>query len=76
MPEEGPKYLALVRALRAAIRAGDLAEGAQLPTVRDLAWRLSVTPGGQPGLPDCHAGRLVAGHCGARHVRGGTNPAP
>ena len=45
MPEEGPKYLALVRALRAAIRVGDLAEGAQLPTVRDRAWRLSVTPG-------------------------------
>ncbi len=42
---EGPKYLALVRALRDGIRVGDLAEGAQLPTVRDLAWRLSVTPG-------------------------------
>ena len=43
--DDGPKYLALVRALRDAIRAGDLAEGAQLPTVRDLAWRLGVTPG-------------------------------
>ncbi len=42
---EGPKYLALARALRDAIGKGDLAEGAQLPTVRDLAWRLSVTPG-------------------------------
>jgi DNA-binding transcriptional MocR family regulator len=41
----GPKYLALTRALRDAIRAGDLAEGAQLPTVRDLAFRLGVTPG-------------------------------
>jgi DNA-binding transcriptional MocR family regulator len=41
----GPKYLALSRALREAIRAGDLAEGAQLPTVRDLAWVLGVTPG-------------------------------
>jgi DNA-binding transcriptional MocR family regulator len=41
----GPKYLALNRALRDAIRLGDLAEGVQLPTVRDLAWRLSVTPG-------------------------------
>ena len=40
-----PKYLALVRALRDAIRAGELAEGRQLPTVRDLAWRLGVTPG-------------------------------
>ena len=42
---QGPKYLALSRALREAIRSGDLAEGAQLPTVRDLAWRLGVTPG-------------------------------
>jgi DNA-binding transcriptional MocR family regulator len=41
----GPKYLALNRALRDAIRLGDLSEGTQLPTVRDLAWRLSVTPG-------------------------------
>ncbi|MEO8240966.1 MAG: PLP-dependent aminotransferase family protein [bacterium] len=42
---EGPKYLALARALRDAIGTGELPEGAQLPTVRDLAWRLSVTPG-------------------------------
>lgn len=42
---EGPKYLALTRALREAIRAGILAEGAQLPTVRDLAWHMKVTPG-------------------------------
>ncbi|MBC2835466.1 aminotransferase class I/II-fold pyridoxal phosphate-dependent enzyme [Paragemmobacter straminiformis] len=41
----GPKYLALSRALREAIRAGELAEGAQLPTVRDLAWALGVTAG-------------------------------
>lgn len=46
LPEgEGPKYLALTRALREAIRHGTLPEGAQLPTVRDLAWRISVTPG-------------------------------
>lgn len=42
---DGPKYLALTRALREAIRAGELAQGAQLPTVRDLAWQLKVTPG-------------------------------
>lgn len=41
----GPKYLGLTRALREAIRAGDLAEGARVPTVRDLAWELRVTPG-------------------------------
>ena len=43
--DKGPKYLALTRALRDAIRTGDLAQGAQLPTVRDLAWHLKVTPG-------------------------------
>jgi DNA-binding transcriptional MocR family regulator len=41
----GPKYLALSRALREAIRSGALAANAQLPTVRDLAWRLHLTPG-------------------------------
>jgi DNA-binding transcriptional MocR family regulator len=41
----GPKYLALSRALREAIRTGRLVPGAQLPTVRDLAWDLKVTPG-------------------------------
>lgn len=41
----GPKYLALSRALREAIRTGTLPEGAQLPTVRDLAWALGVTAG-------------------------------
>ncbi|AWB50299.1 PLP-dependent aminotransferase family protein [Gemmobacter aquarius] len=41
----GPKYLALSRALREAIRSGAMAEGVQLPTVRDLAWSLGVTPG-------------------------------
>ena len=44
-PGEGPKYLALTRALRDAIRQGELPQGTQLPTVRDLAWRLTVTPG-------------------------------
>jgi DNA-binding transcriptional MocR family regulator len=42
---DGPKYLTLTRLLREAIGRGDLPEGAQLPTVRDLAWKLSVTPG-------------------------------
>ncbi|MFN3845772.1 MAG: PLP-dependent aminotransferase family protein [Paracoccaceae bacterium] len=42
---DGPKYLALTRALREAIRSGELAQGAQLPTVRELAWQLKVTPG-------------------------------
>ncbi len=41
----GPKYLALSRALREAVGTGQLPQGAQLPTVRDLAWRLQLTPG-------------------------------
>ncbi|MDZ4134622.1 MAG: GntR family transcriptional regulator, partial [Paracoccaceae bacterium] len=41
----GPKYLALNRALREAVKAGRLPPGAQLPTVRDLAWHIGVTPG-------------------------------
>lgn len=41
----GPKYLALVHALREAIAAGELEPGQQLPPVRDLAWDLQITPG-------------------------------
>ncbi len=43
--QDGPKYLALVRALRADVRAGVLAAGVQLPPVRELAWALGITPG-------------------------------
>lgn len=42
---EGPKYLALARLLREAVRSGTLACGAQLPTVRELGYVLKVTPG-------------------------------
>ncbi|MBC7142498.1 MAG: GntR family transcriptional regulator, partial [Rhodobacteraceae bacterium] len=42
---DGPKYLALTRALREAVRTGGLEKGARLPPVRDLAWRLGMTPG-------------------------------
>lgn len=46
LPDDvSPKYLALSRALRDAVRAGELAQGTQLPTVRELAYRLAVTPG-------------------------------
>lgn len=42
---DGPKYLALADALRAAIRSGTLTEGDRLPPVRELAWTLGITPG-------------------------------
>ena len=41
----GPKYLGLSRALRDAVRNGELLPNSRLPTVRDLAWRLHLTPG-------------------------------
>lgn len=43
--EKGPKYLRLLRALESAIRDGKLSPGTKLPTVRDLAYRLGITPG-------------------------------
>lgn len=78
---DGPKYLALSRALREAIAAGELPPGAQLPTVRDLAWDLKVTPGTvsrayqiatQEGLLAATVGRgtFVA----AREMRFGPSP--
>lgn len=42
---EGPKYLSLSLGLRDAVRSGLLPQGTQVPTVRDLAWQLKVTPG-------------------------------
>lgn len=42
---ETPKYKAVAGAIRQAIAAGALAPGDKLPPVRDLAWRLGMTPG-------------------------------
>ena len=36
------KYLAIVEALAESVEAGDLQPGTQLPTHRELAWRLRV----------------------------------
>ena len=41
----GPKYRAIADALGEQITSGQMAPGAQLPTHRDLAWRLGVTVG-------------------------------
>lgn len=40
-----PKYLVLVQSLRSAVHGGQLPVGEKLPTVRDLAWDLGITPG-------------------------------
>lgn len=42
---ERPKYVVLELAIRAAIARGDLPPSTRLPPVRDLAWRVGVTPG-------------------------------
>jgi len=42
---DGPKYKAVVAALRADISKGVLEAGMKLPPVRDLAWDIGVTPG-------------------------------
>jgi DNA-binding transcriptional MocR family regulator len=41
----GPKYRALMDSIRTDIASGVLGIGEKLPPVRDLAWRLSITPG-------------------------------
>lgn len=46
LPETGrPKYLALTDVIRDAIAADALCPGDKLPPVRDLAYRLKITPG-------------------------------
>ncbi len=58
----GPKYKALMQAIRAGIGDQSLTPGDKLPPVRDLAWRLGITPGtvarAYSGLTD--DGTLVA----------------
>src|ERR1700751_5314500 len=42
---DGPRYRAIAEALAEDVRRGRLAAGTQLPTQRDLAWKLSGTTG-------------------------------
>jgi len=44
-PEVRPKYRAVVHAIRDAIGAGTLGQGDRLPPVRELGYRLEMTPG-------------------------------
>ncbi len=41
----GPKYQRLAEAIRTAIDEGTLSSGARLPTVREMAYQLGITPG-------------------------------
>ncbi len=40
-----PKYQAVAGAIRTAVERGQMAPGDRLPPVRELAWRLGITPG-------------------------------
>ena len=42
---KGPKYTLVAETIRRAVGNGQLAEGEKLPPVRDLAYRLKITPG-------------------------------
>ncbi|WP_299416859.1 PLP-dependent aminotransferase family protein [uncultured Sulfitobacter sp.] len=44
-PATKPKYRAVVNAIREAVAAGDLEVGGKLPPVRELGWKLGMTPG-------------------------------
>lgn len=41
----GPKYVAVIKTIEEAIDTQRLTPGDKLPPVRDLAWRLGITPG-------------------------------
>ncbi|MGB8623968.1 MAG: winged helix-turn-helix domain-containing protein, partial [Paracoccaceae bacterium] len=41
----GPKYRVLAGSIERAIHEGNLAPGDKMPTVRDLAFSLNITPG-------------------------------
>ena len=44
-PAIKPKYKAVVQAIRDAVGSGALVQGAKLPPVRELGWKLEMTPG-------------------------------
>ena len=44
-PAVKPKYRAVVQAIRKGIASGALSAGDKLPPVRDLGWKLEMTPG-------------------------------
>src|ERR1700680_2853008 len=61
----GPRYRAIADALAEELRSGRLAAGTQLPTQRDLAWRLHVTVGTvSRAYAEAERRGLVAGEVG------------
>lgn len=72
---EGPRYVALAKAINEAIDSGELPPGAQLPPQRDLAIRLGVTVGTvSRAYKIVKSRRLVTGEVGrGTFVRGGSS---
>ena len=62
---QGPRYLAIADALAADLAAGRLTPGDQLPTHRDLAYRLGITVGTvSRAYAEAHRRGLIAGQVG------------
>src|SRR5271156_3590455 len=82
MPElsdrNGPRYRAIAEALAEDVRAGRLAAGTQLPTQRDLAWKLQVTIGTvSRAYAEAERRGLIAGEVGrGTYVRHSAGVAP
>ena len=69
---QGPRYLAIADALAADLALGQLSPGDQLPTHRDLAYRLGITVGTvSRAYAEAHRRGLISGEVGrGTYVRG------
>ena len=69
----GPRYLAIAEALAADLAAGQLSPGNQLPTHRDLAYRLGITVGTvSRAYAEAHRRGFIAGEVGrGTYILGG-----
>ena len=74
----GPRYRAIAEALAEDVRVGRLAAGTQLPTQRDLAWKLHVTIGTvSRAYAEAERRGLIAGEVGrGTYVRHSAGAAP
>src|ERR1700739_2082634 len=75
---DGPRYRAIAEALAEDVRRGRLAAGTQLPTQRELAWKLHVTIGTvSRAYAEAERRGLIAGEVGrGTYVRHSAGVAP
>jgi len=67
----GPRYRAIAETLAEDVRGGRLAGGTQLPTQRDLAWKLHVTVGTvSRAYAEAERRGLIAGEVGGGPMYG------